>query len=199
MPVFGFNTDVKVGDVVFHVQTEDRGVNHPVLDTTIYLSGRVVAKRAVNYRDFLASPDFNESELHSMVERQHKQMIEELRSGSLPELGRFGLEPEAGGISVQLLNPATFLQGTTATLQLLTTKRQGGVPVPEATLRLWLHTGTPQPYEFSGRSNQEGRLELRFHMPPLGPGGAELQIQATSPEGEDEIRYRVRARQKAGA
>ena len=93
MPVFGFNTGVKVGKTVFHVQTEDRGAGNPVLDTTIYLKGRVLAKRSTSYQEFLASPDFNQSELHAMLERQHKQFIEEIRAGKLAEIAQ--LEPPA--------------------------------------------------------------------------------------------------------
>jgi hypothetical protein len=196
MPVFGFNTDIKVGATVFHVQTEDRGSANPVLNTTIYVKGRVLAKRATSYQDFLASPDFNESELQAMLERQHKQLIEEIRAGALPELAELETPPEVSGISVQLLNPATFLKGTTATLQLRVKKRQAEDPVAGAAVKVWLHTGTPQPYEFSGEVDEEGKTELQFHMPRLGPGGAQLQIQATSPEGQDEIRYTLRPRPK---
>ena len=45
----GFNTDVRVGDQVFHVQTEDRGPSHPVIDTTVYQNGRVLHRRSSNY------------------------------------------------------------------------------------------------------------------------------------------------------
>lgn len=197
MPIFGFNTDVKVGKTVFHVQTEDRGVNNPVLDTTIYVKGRVLAKRGISYRDFLASPDFNESELHAMLERQHKQVIDEVRAGQLAEMAQLDSSPRRGGISVQLLNPATFLRGTTASLQVAVTRQEGGTGVEAATLRVWLHTGTPRPYEFTAKTDKAGKAELQFHMPRLGPGGAELVIQADAAEGQDEIKYTMRPKPKA--
>jgi len=199
MPIFGFNTDVKVGNTVFHVQTEDRGRSNPALDTTVYVKGRVLAKRGTSYQDFLASPDFSEPELHTMLERQHKQVLEEVRAGTLPELAQLETPAAAGGISVQLLNPATFLQGTTATLQLRAARQQGGEPVEGAAIRLLLHTGSPKPFEFDGQTDAEGQVTLQFHMPRLGPGGAQLHIQATGPEGQDEIKYTVRPKPKAGA
>ena len=194
MPVFGFNTDIKVGNSVFHVQTEDRGAGNPVIDTTVYVRGRVLAKRDTSYQDFLASPDFSESELHAMLEQQHKRIIEEVRSGALPELAQLQAKLDPGGISVQLLNPATFLKGTTATLELLVKKRDGEEPIARATVRVWLHTGTPQPHEFRGETNTEGKTDLQFHMPRLGPGGAQIQIQASAADGQDEIKYTVRPR-----
>lgn len=196
MPVFGFNTDIKVGNSVFHVQTEDRGAGNPVIDTTVYVRGRVLAKRDTSYQDFLASPDFSESELHAMLEQQHKRVIEEVRSGALAELAQLQAKPDPSGISVQLMNPATFLKGTTATLELLVKKRDGEEPIAGATVRVWLHTGTPQPHEFRGETSAEGKAELQFHMPRLGPGGAQIQIQASAGDGQDEIKYTLRPRPK---
>lgn len=198
MPIFGFNTDVKVGSTVFHVQTEDRGPNKPVLNTTIYVKGRVLAKRGTSYQDFLVSPDFNEAELRSMLERQHKRIIEEVRAGKLAEMAQVEAKPAPSGISVQLQNPATFLKGTMAQLEVVVTKREGGTPLPGAALRVFLHTGAPQPFEFDIKTDEAGKASLQFHMPRLGPGGAELVIQATAPEGQDEIKYSMRPKPKAG-
>ena len=38
----GFNSNVEVGDAVYHVQTEDRGLQHPFVDTVVLSGGRVV-------------------------------------------------------------------------------------------------------------------------------------------------------------
>jgi len=109
--VFGFNTDVPVGKAVFHVQTEDRGPNNPIIDTTIYVGGRVLARRTRSYREFLSSPDFSESELQAILERQHHELIEEIRCGQLPEMTDFRSE-EAAGISVRYANSLLSKQGT---------------------------------------------------------------------------------------
>lgn len=79
----GFNTDVRVGERVYHVQTEDRGPNRPVIDTMVYQNGRVVHRRNSNYERFLDSPEFTHEELRERVEEQHRCVIEDLRAGNL--------------------------------------------------------------------------------------------------------------------
>ena len=185
-----------MGETVFHVQTEDRGKKNPVLDTTVYLKGRVVARRSTDYRDFLASPDLSDSELHAMVEQQHKEMIEAVRRGQLEGLEQFQTQPSQEGISVQLLNPATFLKGTTAHVQIAVTKTLGGEPVSEASVRLRLHLGGDEPLEFVGTSDASGKTKVQFPMPRLGPGGVELTIEASSAENRDAIKYSLRPRSK---
>lgn len=199
MAVFGFNTDLKVGATVFHVQTEDRGANNPVLDTTIYVKGRVLAKRAISYQDFLSSPDFSESELHAMLEEQHKRILEEVRDGTLAEMADFQEAVAPGGISVQLLNPGTFLKGTMAELDLKVTHRGQHTPLGGAIVRVLLHTGAPEPLIFAGQTDAGGMANLQFRMPRLGAGGAQMLIQASADEGTDELKYNLRPKPRAQA
>jgi len=197
MPVFGFNTDVKVGKTVFHVQTEDRGAGNPVLNTTIYVKGRVLAKRGASYQDFLASPDFNEAELHAMLERQHKQLVEEVKAGRLTEVAQFLAGQVAPDVlAVLLLNPNSFFKGPMVTLELQTRQQRSGTPVGGAKVRALLHTGTPHPVEVHGVTGADGKLHLEFPKPSLGSTGAELQIQATATQGTADLKYTIRPKPK---
>ncbi len=81
--IFGFNTEVKIGDHVYHVQTEDHGGQKHLLETTVYLGGRLVHRRKVSYEELLESPNFSEADVRGRLEEQHRGVIEELRSGSL--------------------------------------------------------------------------------------------------------------------
>jgi len=197
MPVFGFNTDVKVGGLVLHVQTEDRGAANPVVDTVIYHKGRVLAKRATSYKEFLASPDFSESELRAMLEQQHQQLLDEVRSGEMPEMKELAAKAQVGGVAIRLMNPSTFLQGTTAMLELVVTRRKERHPVAGAKVRVRVNAGAADPPEFEGATDEQGRVTLQFPLPRFGPGGAELMIQATAAEGQDEVKYSLRPRPKA--
>src|SRR5580692_7785371 len=79
----GFNTDVKVGEHVFHIQTEDRGESHPIIDTAVYQNGRILHRRVFNYASLTVSPSFTSEDLRDRVEDQHRAVIEDLRSGAL--------------------------------------------------------------------------------------------------------------------
>jgi hypothetical protein len=192
--VFGFNTDIRVGKAVFHVQTEDRGAGNPVIDTTIYTQGRVVHKRATSYKDFMNSPDFNDGALRQRLEEQHRAIIDELRSGKL----QFGAgaappvtETAGGGINVTLLNPGSWLAGGTASLKIEVKSQKTGKPVHDAKVEVAME-GATRPLSFSAMTNSAGLAELSFPMPRLGPGGADLVIRASAPAGLDESRYSLR-------
>ena len=77
---FGFNSNVRIGDAVFHVQTEDRGPSHPFLDTVVYLAGRVIYKRSTSYEKFASGVQAETlaQKLHERLALQHREVIAEL-------------------------------------------------------------------------------------------------------------------------
>src|SRR5882724_4424003 len=81
--LFGHNSNVKVGETVYHVQTEDRGTSHAVIDTMVYQSGRVLHRRANSYADLLPLDATREQALKERVSAQHHAVLDELRSGAL--------------------------------------------------------------------------------------------------------------------
>lgn len=81
--IFGFNTEVRIANNVFHVQTEDHGAQKHLIETTVYMGGRLVHRRKVSYEELLESPNFSETEVRFRLEDQHRAVIEELRSGAL--------------------------------------------------------------------------------------------------------------------
>ena len=80
---FGHNTNVTVGDVTYHVQTEDRGPNHALIDSTVHCRGRVMHRRTNNYFDLIPLDADRELALKLRLADQHRAVIEEMRSGTL--------------------------------------------------------------------------------------------------------------------
>ena len=81
--VFGHNTNIRLGTVTYHVQTEDRGESHALIDTTVYFRGRVLHRRTNNYYDLLPLNEDTQQALTLRLEEQHRTVLEEMRNGTL--------------------------------------------------------------------------------------------------------------------
>ena len=86
--ITGYNTDVRHGEVVLHVQTEDKGTTNPFIESVIYVGGQVLVARRASYAALLADGK-GEKEIGAMMEHQHRTMIAAIRGGGCDEkLGR---------------------------------------------------------------------------------------------------------------
>src|SRR5215218_7483281 len=78
--ITGYNTDVRHNDVVFHVQTEDKGLSNPFIESLIYVGGQVLASKRSNYAALL-SEGKEEKDIVTMMDHQHRTMIAAIRHG----------------------------------------------------------------------------------------------------------------------
>ena len=78
----GYNTDFKFQGKIYHVQTEDGGVNSPYITSLLYFQGAILASRKTSYSDILKADCLDEVVRELMME-QHKQMIRDLMQGKL--------------------------------------------------------------------------------------------------------------------
>lgn len=83
--IFGFNSDVKCGDTVYHVQSEAREAAL-LLQSQVFVKGRCIGKRAVSYAHFASEAGFSEDQVHAMLKEQHKSMVEGIRAGNVNKL-----------------------------------------------------------------------------------------------------------------
>jgi hypothetical protein len=79
--VMGFNTDIKLDGVVYHVQTEP--CRDAAIDTTVYRRGAVIHKFKTSYQDLLNLPDFSDEKLKHRLEEQHRLVIARIRAGEI--------------------------------------------------------------------------------------------------------------------
>jgi len=79
--ITGYNTDVRHGEVVFHVQTEDKGVSNPFIESLVYVGGQVLASKRASYAELLAAGQ--EKEIVTLMDHQHRTMIAAIRHGKL--------------------------------------------------------------------------------------------------------------------
>jgi hypothetical protein len=198
----GFNTDIKVGEHVFHVQTEDRGPQHPIIDTVVYHTGRILHRKSSNY----GAADRNSAEsvpsaeeIRKKVEDQHRAVIESVRSGALDaEIAAANLSAQTArdaAIQIQLLNPGSWLSAGKVSLELEVSRKTDKQPQPGAQVDATIE-GALRDGKHSAQSDEQGRVKIQFPLPPLGKGDLALVIQAKADAGKDEIRFSMRTREK---
>ena len=83
--ITGFNTDVESEGVVYHVQTEDKGLATPFILSLVYDGGTILASKRQPYEDLFAG-GFNESKLAARLQRQHNLMCAAVQTGRIKEL-----------------------------------------------------------------------------------------------------------------
>jgi hypothetical protein len=193
----GFNTDVTLGERVFHVQTEDRGPQHPRIDTVVYRNGHILHRHSSDYADFTAAADFSAEALKQRVEGQHRDMIEAMRAGALDAEIAAAEEQaiRAAGIQVQLLNPSSWLASGKVSLDLGITRKADKDPVSGAGISAWI-AGALTETVHRTVSDENGKGKIEFDLPPLGKGDLALVIEAQSDSAKDEVRFAMRSRAK---
>lgn len=78
--ITGFNTDIKHNDKVYHIQTEDKGLANPYIESLIYVGGEILASKKTSYAE-QAKTGVDEKWIGSLMEQQHRTMIAAIKRG----------------------------------------------------------------------------------------------------------------------
>jgi hypothetical protein len=87
--ITGFNTDIEHDGVVYHVQTEDKGLDSPLILSLVYSGGTILASKRSRYEDLIAE-GFDEEVLSQRLKRQHRLICAAINAGRLEDLKRMG-------------------------------------------------------------------------------------------------------------
>src|SRR5437660_6775738 len=102
MTIFGFNTDVKLADVVYHVQSEARQ-NDLLLQTLVFVKGQCVGKQAFSYAHELSHLGFSTEAIHELLKTQHKTVLDAIQQGQMADVLSSGGEvQDVGGAGLSL-------------------------------------------------------------------------------------------------
>jgi hypothetical protein len=221
MMVFGHNTNLKLGSNTLHVQTEDRGATHALIDTTVYYQGRVLHRRTNNYHDLLPMNEENQQALKSRVDEQHRTVLEAIRSGELqlaipqptsaPANAASDNSHQAGADServpsavahapklvLELLNARTWLAGKQATLHVVV-KEEGGANIAGATVTAEIEGSAGHPLLLS-HTGEGGQATILFEMPKLTGAEPALVIRAEVNKVTAHLRFSLRAKPRVPA
>jgi hypothetical protein len=105
--ITGYNTDVEHDGVVYHVQTEDKGLETPFILSLVYSGGAILASKRSRYEDLIAS-GFSDEALSERLKRQHLLICAAIHAGRVLDLKRMaGTDAElaAVGAPVEPLKP----------------------------------------------------------------------------------------------
>ena len=208
--LFGHNTDVKVGESVYHVQTEDRGTANALIDTTVYCRGRVLHRRTNNYIDLLPLDSEREDLLRKRIDDQHRTVTEDIRSGALqlvpPSLpakekpisknadsAAHSNASPAPPLALELINAKSWLAGKRANLHVAVRKKQNGEVIAGALVTARID-GAVDVTEFSIETAADGQARLEFDMPRLSGADPALVIEASQADSKGQLKFQLKAR-----
>ena len=208
--LFGHNTDVKVGETVYHVQTEDRGTANALIDTTVYCRGCVLHRRTNNYIDLLPLDPDRENSLKKRIDEQHRSVAEEIRSGALhlvpppmsveEKAAANKAEPAAHShvvpapvLAIELINAKSWLAGKRANLHVAVLRKQNKEAVAGALVTARID-GAADVTEFSTETGVDGQARLEFEMPRLAGAEPILVIEASQADSKGQLKFQLRAR-----
>jgi hypothetical protein len=177
--IFGFNTDVKHGDTIYHVQSEAREGDQ-LLQTQVFVRGRCVGKKANSYAMSASQPGSGDAQKEQMLRDQHRQVLDCIRDGKLESVLDRG-EPEAlAGIKeldVQWLNASSVHADRKLTMQLRVT--EGGAAAPGARLTFRFARPDAAPFYTQAVADSGGSAEIKIEAEESALPDSSLMVQAS--------------------
>jgi hypothetical protein len=174
--IFGFNTDVKHGDTIYHVQSEARE-SELLLQTQVFVRGRCIGKKATSYAG--KSTQFGDAQKEQQLREQHRLVLDAIREGKLDQaLDR--PEPEVLAkvkeLEVQWLNAESVHADRNLTMQLRVT--EGGAPAPGARLIFRFARPGASPFYTQAVADSGGSAEIKIEVEEAQLPDSSLLVQA---------------------
>jgi hypothetical protein len=84
-PLLGYNTNVRHKGKLYHIQTEDSGIDHPHVITHLFADGgRIIASKKTSYAERVGNEGLADT-VKKLMQTQHKAMFIALRDGTYDE------------------------------------------------------------------------------------------------------------------
>ncbi len=78
--VVGFNHNIKHRGKMYHIQTEDSGLENPHIITHLFVGGNILASKKTSYADIVGADNLAQV-VRELMEEQHKEMLRNLING----------------------------------------------------------------------------------------------------------------------
>jgi hypothetical protein len=196
--ITGFNTDVEHDGQVYHVQTEDKGLVNPIIETLVYTGGQIVSVRKSSYAELAAAGRCDDAQIQRRMEQQHLGLIHELREGMLSkeDLQPFGWNVVSNRgfdqvvlsfleervpvekLRIELIEPHGLRAGASARLELRVTEESTERPIGRASVVVRLCRGDATTDLVSARTDASGRVAAPCAIPVDAAAGTTIVCAA---------------------
>ncbi|HUK25517.1 MAG TPA: hypothetical protein VLV49_13120 [Terriglobales bacterium] len=176
--IFGFNTDVKHGETVYHVQSEAREAEL-VLQTQVFVRGRCIGKRSTSYARQASGGSFGDSEKEQILRDQHRLVLNAIREDQLENVLD---KAEPVGLAaikqldVQWLNAESVHAGNALTMRLRVTEDGSGVPGARLVVRFARPDAAP--FYTQVTTDTGGHAEMQIEVDEAALPDSAVLVQA---------------------
>jgi hypothetical protein len=176
--IFGFNTDVKHGDTIYHVQSEARE-GELLLQTQVFVRGRCIGKRAKSYANQANQAQFGDAQKEQQLREQHRLVLDAIREGKLDSVLD---HPEAENLAsvkeldVQWLNSESLCVDRNLIMQLRVT--EGGAAASGARLTFRFARPGAAPFYTQAVADSGGAAEVKIEVEEATLADSSLLVQA---------------------
>jgi hypothetical protein len=176
--IFGFNTDVKHGDTIYHVQSEARE-GELLLQTQVFVRGRCIGKRAKSYANKANQAQSGDAQKEQQLREQHRLVLDAIREGKLESVLD---HPEAESLAavkeldVEWLNSESICVDRKLIMQLRVT--EGGAAASGARLTFRFARPGVAPFYTQAVADSGGAAEVKIEVEETALADSSLLVQA---------------------
>jgi len=177
--IFGFNTDIRHNETVYHVQSEARE-GEQLLQTQIFVRGRCIGKRAVSYGPGAAEGN-QDQQRERMLRDLHREVLDAIREGRLDSVldKREPAETlaEIKELDLEWTNAGSVHASGALLMNLKVT--EGGVPVQGARLTFRFARSDAAPYYAQVLTDAGGGAEMNVQVDEKSLADSSVLVQAS--------------------
>jgi hypothetical protein len=183
--IFGFNTDIRYEDTVYHVQSEARE-GEQLLQTQVFMRGRCVGKRAIPYgagagKVLQAGTPGNDQDMEKRLRELHREVVDAIRDGKLDSILDKREPQEALAavkeLDLEWINASSVYSSGALTMQIRVT--DGGATVEGARLTLRFARPDAAPYYAQVLTDAKGHAEMSVRVDEKSLDDSSVVVQAS--------------------
>ena len=180
--IFGFNTDIRHEDTIYHVQSEARE-GEQLLQTQVFVQGRCIGKRAVPYGSSVAadkSTQTNDQDKVKILRELHREVLDAIRDGKVDSIFDKRETPETLAavkeLDLEWINAGSVHSSGALTMHIRVT--DGGATVEGARLTLRFAQPDAAPYYAQVLTDAKGSAEMNIRVDEKSLADSSVLVQA---------------------